>query len=678
MKRRICRLIHLVSVMVLFLGPSTIDAQDQRPPSVEDAWRFLCLADWHSAEKFIFADRYPRLEAAINEDIATLKRIKRDFAGELIILPGDSNEGQWDTAKFIKKFNPELTVEQSISQAGKLCYEGMIDTFKKGGYDTLLMAVGDHEVGNDPWPVGSDVSRYQHQFREAFARAFNYSADGSSFKYRQKIGSANSRPRGTKYQDTSYAYQHKNVLFITIDVFHQQDPNTRLGEKGSVIGTVVDAHLEWLESVLSEARKDPSIKHIFVQSHLPVIYPVRKVLTSGMLIDKGLESEFWKLMRKYNVDIYFAGEVHANTVTKDPHSDLLQVVTRGNFFTNFQTVDVSDDKIEMTLYRHFGEKTSDGNYQVAGKLSVDKSGRDTSINATGELALLDPQSKLLQFDFEEDFAEIDRPVNGLSEKKNSYVLDGKRTHRVFANSGSFGSQYDALHYNVEIVPGKNGNAGKFSTDSRMAVFAMGPLQNGHAIAYALSFKTQSKNNQILINTATIWGQRPRNFLNLYLDDGLATVAISDTQTLQVKSKRLNDDQWHRIKVSMPHSHCKLSQLIVEVDGQVMEASQISGDAQLRFSQSMRFTVGGKGYSGESLKGLGLQNFSGLIDDVSLWSLGTNIPGQAAESGGVAKIRFLITALAFIVCVALFTRLRRNHGAILDRRLGCGQGQSAQK
>ncbi len=474
----------VVLILASLASPSLIAAQAQTGSADEGtSWRFITLADWHSAEKYIFADRNKGFQTANEENIATLKWMKQQFAGELIMLPGDSNGGHWDTPGFIKKFNPELSAEQSILQAGELCYTGMVDTFKKGGYDKLLMAIGDHEVGDDPWPVGSDVSRYQPQFRKAFAEVFNFFPDGSSFKYNKKVGTADPRPLGTRYEDTSYAYQHKNVLFVTMDVFHQEDYQKSIGEQGSVTGTVVGTHLEWLESVLSAARKDSSIKHIFVQSHLPVIYPVRKVSSSGMLIDDGEDSVFWKLLRKYQVDIYFAGEVHANTVTKDPVSDLLQVVTRGNFFTNFQTVDITDDTIEMVLYRHYGEKTSDGNYRVAGNLSIDKSAATTAIKATGELSLLAPESRLLHFDFEEDFLEVNRPVNGLSEKKKSYVVDGRRCERTLANSGGFGAQYDALHTKVKIVPGKNGNAGQFSEDFRMAVFAMGPLQGRHAIAY---------------------------------------------------------------------------------------------------------------------------------------------------------------------------------------------------
>jgi len=589
-----------------------------------EPWRFISLADWHWAEKYIMGDRYEEHKTAVDENIATLKWMKQKHGGDLIILPGDSNSGHWDTPKFIKKFNRKLTAKESILQAGKLCYAGMIDTFEQGGYSNLLMAVGDHEVGDNPWPVGSDVSKYQAEFRESFANAFNYSTgstfDEPAFKYSQKIGSANSRPLGTIYQDTSYAYQHKNALFVTMDVFHQEDYKTAIGEQGTVTGTVVGPHLAWFESVLSEARKDSSIKHIFVQSHLPVIYPVRKVSSSGMLIDNGVDNPFWQLMRKYQVDIYFAGEVHANTVTKDSKSDLLQVVTRGNFFTNFQTIDITDNKIEMTLYRHFGESVTDGKYRTTGTLSIDKSTKRTIIKASGNLAILEPKSKLLHFDFEQDFAQFDRPINGLREKKSSSVIDGKRCNRTLANTGTFGDQYDALHCDVEIVASKNGNAGQFSEDSRMSVFAMGPLQGAHAVAYELSFKTSAKTNQILINTATIWGNTPKDFLNLYLDDGIATVAISNKKMLKAQNQKLNDGQWHRIKVSMPHDNSKLSQLIIEIDGKTVDATPTNGDAQIKFNQSMRFTIGGKGYSSNAMKTLPVTNFIGLIDDVSLWTL----------------------------------------------------------
>ena len=221
------------------------------------------------------------LQAAIDEDIAAVKAIKQNFGGELMLLPGDSNGGHWDTPAFIKKFEPGLKAEEAILKAGRLCYTGMIKAFKKGGYSKLLMAVGDHELGDNPWPAGSAVARCQPQFREAFANAFNVNPDSGRFIYDKPIGAAPSQPIGTIFEQTSYAYKHKNVLFVTVDTFNFENPNKILGGQGTVTGAVTGKHLDWLDQVLAEGRKDPTIKHIFVQGHLPVIYPVRKVNSSG-------------------------------------------------------------------------------------------------------------------------------------------------------------------------------------------------------------------------------------------------------------------------------------------------------------------------------------------------------------------------------------------------------------
>ncbi|MCH8218975.1 MAG: hypothetical protein IH892_19630, partial [Planctomycetes bacterium] len=360
-------------IAVLLLMQSTVRA--------EEPWRFITLADWHGAEMYVQPNRYPGGE---ERNIAGFKMLKENYGGELVMLPGDCCRGHWDTDRFIKSFKPGLTPAEAILQAGALCYTGMVGAFNEAGYSTLLMAVGDHEVGDNPWPPGTAVSRHQAEFRQAFARVFNMDPDGGHFIYDKPIGEAASRPLGTKYETTSYAYQHKNVLFVTVDVFYQEDPDKKIGMQGSVTGAVVGKHLTWLDHVLSEARKDASIKHVFVQSHLPVLQPVRRINSSGMLMDDEMESDFWKTMRKHKVDIYFAGEVHSNTVTKDPKSDLVQVVTRGRNLNNFATVDVTDDEIDITLYNQIAPKPADGKYEVYGRLVVDKSAEKKTFRDEGE------------------------------------------------------------------------------------------------------------------------------------------------------------------------------------------------------------------------------------------------------------------------------------------------------
>jgi hypothetical protein len=476
-------------------------------------------------------------------------------------------------------------------------------------------------MGDNPWPAGSAVSRCQPQFREAFAREFNMNPDGGRFLYEKPVGKAVSRPLGTKYENTSYAYRHKNVLFVTVDAFHQEDPDQVIGDEGTVTGTVTGPHLQWLEKVLAEARKDAGIRHIFVQSHLPVIYPVRKVNSSGMLMDDGIENPFWKLLRKYRVDIYFAGEVHANTVTKDAQSDLVQLVSRGNFFNNFQTLDISDDRIEVVCYnQQAGTEASEGQYAVSGKLLIDKSGGATRIDGEGELAVLDPSARHFYFDFEETVSLADHPIMGMANRKKEdpKTLRGVQCADLFPNRGAFGPHYSAMTAHVGLVDGPHGRAGQFGPDSRMGVFGMGPLHGGHAVSYALWVKTESPDNMILVNTGSIWGSQLKDFFNLHLNNGAPVVAVSETRRL-VGEARLNDGQWHHIAVSMPQDRCRLSEVQIYVDGTMVKTRTEGGDGALHFNQAVRMGFGGLNYSSKGFDALSAKAFTGAMDEVSIWS-----------------------------------------------------------
>ena len=602
----------------------------------EETWRFITLADWHQAEKYTQSRKNPEwLPEAIAKDIANTRMLKETFGGELILMPGDSNGGHWDTAKFIKRFEPGLAPAEAILKAGKLCYSGMVDSFAKGGYSRLLMAVGDHELGDNAWPVDSAVSRCQPQFRAAFAGVLNTDPETGKFLYDQPIGRAPSRPLGTPYAATSYAYQHKNVLFVTVDVFQQESPTRVIGGEGTVTGAVTGAHLKWLDHVLTEARNTPVIKHVFVQGHLPAIHPVRRVNSSGMMMDDGTNCPFWKTLRRHQVDIYFAGEVHANTVTKDPESDLIQLVSRGNFFNNFLTVDVSDGRIEIALHNQTGATPADGQYERSGRLVIDKSGDRKAFEAAGELAFLNPRERLLHFTFEEDAPLVDRRIVGLrgrTKDGTGVMIRGVKCTRVSPNLGTFGTHYSALCGGLGKTDGSHGAAALFDQDSRMGIFAMGPHYGGLAVSYALWIKTTSDGNQVLINSASIWGKQLQGFLNLNLYDGRPTAMISGSQTLTGDTAKLNDGRWHHLAVVMPEDGCLLSQILLYVDGKLVLAQQQGEDQKIRFNQAVRLGIGGLGYSRTAFDALQVEPFVGAMDEVSIWARGLS----AAEVAALAK------------------------------------------
>jgi hypothetical protein len=161
----------------------------QSTARAEEPWRFITLADWHLAELYVQPNRYP---GGVEQNVAGLKMLKAQYGGELVMLPGDCCRGHWDTQGFIQSFNPALTPAEAILQAGALCYTGMVGAFNEVGYSKLLMAVGDHELGDNPWPPGTAVSECQPQFREAFANVFNVNPDGGQFLYDKPIPSGGS------------------------------------------------------------------------------------------------------------------------------------------------------------------------------------------------------------------------------------------------------------------------------------------------------------------------------------------------------------------------------------------------------------------------------------------------------------------------------------------------------
>lgn len=70
-----------------------------------------------------------------------------------------------------------------------------------------------------------------------------------------------------------------------------------------------------------------------------------------MLLEKGQESELWKTMIEYKVDLYIAGEVHAVTCTQ---KDGIQQVAHGGLIgrttkPNYMVVTVFKDKLKLEI-----------------------------------------------------------------------------------------------------------------------------------------------------------------------------------------------------------------------------------------------------------------------------------------------------------------------------------------
>ena len=143
---------------------------------------------------------------------------------------------------------------------------------------------------------------------------------------------------------TAFYWLHKNALFVSVDVF--EDGN---GTEGEIAAGVTGKQLRWLKDVLASHRN--MVDHIIVMVHTPILRPVRKFSSSDMLLEKGHESELWKTMAKYKVDLYIAGEVHAVTCTQ---KDGIQQVVHGGLIgrttkPNYMVVTVFKDKLKLEI-----------------------------------------------------------------------------------------------------------------------------------------------------------------------------------------------------------------------------------------------------------------------------------------------------------------------------------------
>ena len=288
-------------------------------------------------------------------------------------------------------------------------------------------------------------------FRDSLVRELN-EKDGVPL-YTTPIGDAASRPYGTEYEQTSYAHVHKNALFVTVDAFHSVnstffDRETGEGGNGIVTCTVVGEHYLWFEDVLRAGQEDPSIKYMFVQAHIPILQPVRKINSSGQFMDGGENSDFWKAMQKYGVNVYFAGEVHANTVIKDPNSNVIQISSRANRLSNFLKVEVSDEEFVIKAYNEFGENWRwNGQYTQYGLLNVRKPDDQLSITSDGALEVFDPSGPLiwLKFDQSDTYSLKDWQIIGLKYDQfqqtllgHSVTIRNKTSTIGMSNFGAFG------------------------------------------------------------------------------------------------------------------------------------------------------------------------------------------------------------------------------------------------
>lgn len=276
----------------------------------EEAWRFVSMPDFLNVDT---DHPQPGWEDALGVVLESVKEEEGDF----LMVAGDLVMGEWHAWQ-----GPQGVA--GIEHYAERYYPAWKARMQAHGLKWYA-AIGDHEIGDNPWNYPKTL-----EFVEAYKKEF-----------RDHLGMPLNGPE--HMQGTAFYWQHKNVLFISVDVFEEGE-----SRQGKIRAGVTGKQLEWMERVIGEHE---DVDHIVVMGHAPCLGPVRQWSSSGLMVVGGRESEFWQSMAKHEVALYLCGEVHAITCTE---RDGVQQIAHGgligyNTRTNYLVVDVHPDRLELEL-----------------------------------------------------------------------------------------------------------------------------------------------------------------------------------------------------------------------------------------------------------------------------------------------------------------------------------------
>jgi hypothetical protein len=215
--------------------------------------------------------------------------------------------------------------EEGVRYWASVYYPAWRERFK--AYDLeVYTAIGDHEIGDNPWELGSRRLQCVPEYKRMFAHYMDMPKNGPDHM-----------------KGTAFYFRHKNVLIVSVDVFEEGKST-----QGELAAQVTGGQLDWLDTTL---KANPDVDHVIVMGHTPIVGPVRKKSSSGMMLEKGTDSEFWQMIKKHKVDLYLCGEVHAITCH---FKDGIQQVAHGGLYgynpqVNYLVCKVHPDSIELEL-----------------------------------------------------------------------------------------------------------------------------------------------------------------------------------------------------------------------------------------------------------------------------------------------------------------------------------------
>jgi hypothetical protein len=251
-----------------------------------------------------------------------------------VLVAGDLVNGRWGfDDQDTDTFGPVGTLAQkkaAVRSAARTYYPQWQQRFTDHGL-SVYPSIGDHEYGDNPWGLGK--RRLADTFRQEFAREFTVNPDGTPRFADRPKGPA----RGTAFAGRP----GPDLQLVSLDVFDITPDHARV--------RVDRQQMTWLKRVLAKAQRD-RVKWIIVESHVPIIFPVRNRASSALHYENGTDSHLWKVLQHYGVDLYLSGEVHdTQLVAQD---GIVQVSHGGAFqfgLTTAMVLDFYGDSLYLTL-----------------------------------------------------------------------------------------------------------------------------------------------------------------------------------------------------------------------------------------------------------------------------------------------------------------------------------------
>jgi hypothetical protein len=230
------------------------------------AWSIVSFPDFFN---FDVPEPWPQWDEAVNWFLDQVSKESPEF----VLVTGDLVNGHWYDGP------------KCIEHMGATYYGNWIRRMKSHQLK-YYVAVGDHELGDDPWPP--EKRELVPHFERVFAANMKMPLNGPQNK-----------------KGLAYSVRNKNVLLVTVETFEEVG--------GEIMVTIAGEQLEWLKQTLAE-NKDADF--IIVQGHAPVIGKPRARSSSFLMVQDSSESDFWKVMKEGHVDLYLCGEFHAVTVNE--------------------------------------------------------------------------------------------------------------------------------------------------------------------------------------------------------------------------------------------------------------------------------------------------------------------------------------------------------------------------